>query len=472
MKYFRNDSIRDRNFLIVFLGLLAGLALSSCATTQSTIPARSEFNIPKVDSTYSLKPSEVKSDDEREIVPVSLEEAIEMALLNNPKLQALYTRFEQLSLTNAQVSSLPDPKINYTQFVKGIQTRTGEQEFIFGVSQTFPWFGALRLRGEIADRKALQALEEYRIAMLDIRKQVSETVYRLDYEKAAVELVKEDRAALEESLEVVSALYTTAQRSREALLKAQTELAMVENELTAFPARISALESELNFLLHDDRHIVIRDSFSREERLLSDISDVSLIELAIQERPELKRISLDREIAGLEYELARKDDYPDVTLGLNYIGIGNSPMNPIDEGEDAWNIGIGLNVPIPNARRKAVKRIAYKKRTEAEYSKLSQEDQIEKEIASIIPELKALQQQRSILQTNLIPLAKETFEASRISYESSRATFLDLLDAQRTYIKVRADLLKVQRDYRLAAVKLERAIGSIITVPQNEEEPS
>ncbi|MBN2326838.1 MAG: TolC family protein [Candidatus Omnitrophica bacterium] len=472
MNHFLIDSIRNRNLWIIFPGLLAGLALSSCATMQSAVPARSDITIPKIDSTRALEPSKAESFNVREAVSVTLEGAIETALLNNPRLQAIYARFEGLSLRNPQVSSLPDPKINYSQFVEGVQTRTGEQEFIIGVSQTLPWFGELRLQGEIADRKARQALEEYRLAMLDIRKQVSEAVYRLNYEKAAMELAEEDRATLEQSLEVASALYATAQRSREAVLKAQTELARVENELTGYPARIAALESELSSLLHDDRRIDILDSFPETDRWLSGIGLNALIEAAKQERPEMRHIELDREIADLEYELARKDDYPDVTLGVNYIGIGNSPTNPVDEGDDAWNIGIGINIPIPNARRKAAKRIAHTMQAEAEYRKLAQEDQIEKEIASILPELEALQQQQSILQTNLIPLAQETFEAGRISYESGRASFLDLLDAQRTYIKVRADLLKVQRDHRLAAVRLERAIGGVIADPRNEEEPS
>lgn len=459
MKHFPKCSFRNRNFLVLLLPLMVGLTSLSCTTNQMAIPSRAEIHINTVDAKNWPKRPKEQSSNERETLSVSLEEAVDMALMHNPKLQTLYAHFEQLSLHNARDSSLPDPKINYSQFVDAIQTRTGEQEFIIGVSQTFPWFGQLRLKGEMADYQALQALETYKIAMLDIRKQVLETAYRLDYEKAAMELAQEDRAALEKSLEVVSALYTSAQRGREALLKTQTELALIENELTAYPARIAALESELSSLLFDPRRIVIQHASYKEDRQLTEIPVHSLIDRAKQERPEMKRISLEQDIAHLEYDLAKKDDYPDITLGMHYIGIGNSPANPSNEGDDAWNIGIGFNIPIPNARRNAMKQIAITKQTKTGYKKQSLEERIQKEITSILPELKALQQQQSILQTNLIPLAEEAFEASRISYESGRATFLDLLDAQRTYIRVRADLLKVQRDFHLAIANLERAIG-------------
>lgn len=458
------------NSLFNISGVTAALLFfTSCASNPIAIPKRESLAVSTIEFPIQSETQEYSNTQD---VVYTLEQAIEQALLNNPRLQSLYSRFEQLSLQTPQVTSLPDPKLSYSQFVEGIQTRTGEQEFIIGVNQTFPWFGELELQGQIADTKAFQALEDYRTAMLDIREQVSTAIYQLAYQQKALELTNEDKDTLEQALEAVTSLYTTGQRGREALLKTQTELAIIENELVAIPAKMEVLKSDLASLLHLDHSIEIDAQFSQDTTLPSEIDVNALIDLATQSRPELKRISLEKDIAALEHGLAEKDDYPDVTLGVNYIGIGESPANPSDEGEDAWNIAMSFNIPIPNARRKAAKEMAKTKAAEAEFKLQSQVDQIEKELSSTLAELRSLQEQQSILETNLIPLAKETFDASRISYESGRATILDLLDAQRTYIHVRKELLTVQRDTRISIAKLERQVGGIIQYPNDEEAQS
>ena len=107
--------------------------------------------------------------------PFKLEQAIKQALHSNPELLAAYSEFEAKLKEIPQVTSLPDPMFSYTQFVEEVQTRTGEQDFILGLSQKFPWFGKLALKGKLKDAEARMALEEYRAAMLNVIQQVSKT---------------------------------------------------------------------------------------------------------------------------------------------------------------------------------------------------------------------------------------------------------------------------------------------------------
>ncbi len=197
-----------------------------------------------------------------------------------------------------------------------------------------------------------------------------------------------------------------------------------------------------------------------------------LVEKALSIRPEKEKARLALDRSRIERELARKDDYPDFTFGVNYIGIGDNPAgNPGDEGQDAWNVSAGINIPIPNARRRAAKKQAELREQEAEQRILAVEDRIRGEIESTVPRLRTLESQRAVLINSLLPLAEEAFAASQASYESGRASFLDLLDSQRTYITVRRDLLRIQRDYLLATARLERAIGGTLTPLQVEQNP-
>ena len=395
---------------------------------------------------------------------LTLEEALETAILHNPTLQADYARFESLLLEIPQVASLEDPHISYTQFVEEIQTRTGEQEFLIGVSQMFPWFGKRALRGDLAKSKAMEALEVYRIRLLDIRKQVSRIYHQLAYEQAAYDLSLEDRETLRQSLEAASALYASGRRGRQALLKAQTELVLTENELLGFPPRIIALKERIQFLLGGEGLIIVppfSNSFTERARLL--YVETALAK-AFFRRPELAQLDQKHKQGKISYEIAELDYYPDFILGIGYVGVGGRPDNPddspSDEGEDAWNVSIGLNIPIPNARRRAARKQALKDQQQAELEREALEDQIRYDVASIIPTLRALEDQFEVIRDNLLPLAEEASATARVEYEAGNATFLDLLDADRTLIQARRDLLRIQRDTFLALTDLERAIGA------------
>lgn len=408
---------------------------------------------------------------------LTLDEAIETALLNNPSLRADFAKFEAAALRVPQVSELPDPRVTYTQFVQSVQTRTGEQQFIASVSQAFPWFGELRLQGRIAKSEAMQVLQDYRAQMLDVRRDVTQAWHRLAYEQAAETLALEDKETLESSLDAAAALYSTGQRTRGALLKAQTELARVENDLIGYPARIAALHQELGRLLYVDQLVAVPPLNSGGGEPMALPSAEDLIAEAYAFRPEIERYRLREKQAILQHDLAQKDYYPDFSLGLNYIGIGSRPDNPMgaaapdDEGEDAWNVAVGFNIPLPNARRRAAKQQAVKQREEAEWRRIATETKVAEEIRSVSSRLRSLEAQLRVLEDNLLPLAAETYSTNQAAYTSSQATFLDLLDAQRTLIAVRRDLLQTRRDYLLATAELERAAGGTLTSSIQKDKP-
>lgn len=447
--------------IFVFPGLSIGLA--ACASVPPAAPDRGELRPAYVTTSLDERQSEVSNRISLTSESLTLELAIETAFLNNPNLQAEFAAFEAAALEVPQASSLDDPRVTYLQFVEGVQTRTGEQQFVAGVSQMFPWFGKLELRGDIARSDALQALQRYRSLMLDIRYEVQRAWYLLAYEKATQNLAEDDKRTIEQTVEVAAAQYSSGQRSRGSLLQSQAELARIENELAGYPSRISEIEQTLAKLLFTGSVDVpaLSDSFANEV----DLPDAELlISEAVSLRPEIERFRLREQQADFRHELAEKEYYPDMTFGLNYIGIGNNPrMSPSDEGNDAWGVSVGFNIPIPNARRRAAKEQALLEKEEAEWRRIAAESETEEAVRSILPRLTSLDQQLNIQRNNLIPLAEEAYATNQANYTSGRATFIELLDAQRTMTAVKRDLLRTHRDYLLAIADLERTVGGKLT---------
>lgn len=450
--------------LFALFGLVAGM--SACAATPPAVPDRSEIRPPAIGSNSQPTAARPPVREAKTTGTLTLAAAIETALLNNPGLRAEFAALEASVLEVPQASSLMDPQLSH--MVDGIFEGDDGRNFESELSQSIPWFGKLRLRGDVARSEALQVLQDYRAKVLDVRLQVQQAWYRLAYEQAALALAEEDQRTIEQSLESAAALYSTGERGRGSLLQSQTELARIENELAGYPGRIAALRQELALLLFVDQlsPVPALSDALLEEIALPDAE--ALIAEAITLRPEIERFRLEESQADLQHELARRDYYPDFMVGVRYMGEGAAPSSSAAFGDsgggmDEWGVAVGINIPIPNARRRAAKEQALRKREEAEWRRIAAESTAEQGVRGLLPRLTSLQRQLDILRENLMPLAEEAYVTNQTGYTSGQTTFLELLDSQRTLIAVRRDLLQARRDYLLIITELERAVGGSLT---------
>jgi outer membrane protein TolC len=172
------------------------------------------------------------------------------------------------------------------------------------------------------------------------------------------------------------------------------------------------------------------------------------------------------------YALAGKDYWPDVTLGVNYIGIGDRPDDPAvapsGQGDDAWNVVVMFNIPLPNARRTARLEQARKKEEAARYQQEALGLEIQETLHTLGTRLKSLDDQLHIYEQSLLPLAQETFNTSQTEYLAGMGSFLELLDSERTLLETRFSFLRLVRDYRLALADLERTVGARLDVDARE----
>jgi cobalt-zinc-cadmium efflux system outer membrane protein len=63
------------------------------------------------------------------------------------------------------------------------------------------------------------------------------------------------------------------------------------------------------------------------------------------------------------------------------------------------------------------------------------------------------------LQKSIIPLAEETLAVTEQGYRSGRFSLLELLDAQRSLIDLRSQLVANAAAYQLHVIEIERLLG-------------
>jgi outer membrane protein TolC len=90
------------------------------------------------------------------------------AAQNNPGLEAAFNQWKAALEKVPQIKALPDPRFSYSYFIEQVETRVGPQRQRVGISQVFPMFGKLKLRGGMAMDAAEAERQKYEQAKLNL----------------------------------------------------------------------------------------------------------------------------------------------------------------------------------------------------------------------------------------------------------------------------------------------------------------
>ena len=74
-----------------------------------------------------------------------------------------------------------------------------------------------------------------------------------------------------------------------------------------------------------------------------------------------------------------------------------------------------------------------------------------------------------LYQDVIIPQAQQTVETIKTNYETNRATFLNLVDSERTLLRFELDYYKALVAFEKGQADLERAVGTALLVSGHEE---
>ncbi len=141
----------ERRILRRMVLLFAALVLGACAGGPEP---RSPSPVTTADPPPAAAP-------EPTLPPIgedaSLEDCRAHAALASPRLRAGFETWRAALERIPQVGSLPDPRFTFAWFVRSVETRVGPQKRRYALHQTFPWFGTLSLREDVASLNARAA---------------------------------------------------------------------------------------------------------------------------------------------------------------------------------------------------------------------------------------------------------------------------------------------------------------------------
>ncbi len=395
--------------------------------------------------------------------PASVQQLVAYAVANNPEIAAARSKAEGLLWRVPQARSLDDPMLTTTVFLESIQTAAGPQDAMLSLSQKLPWFGKLTARGEIAYRDAQVAFAELANVELGVVEQVKLAYYELYFVDQAIFVYRGLEPKIKDVISSTNSRYETndPKVGLESVLQAEVTLHKLQITLAELEqARLKAV-ARLAKALHVPQGQALEIQTQLYRTTLPQQVDtlVAMVEYC-HPQLEARRQAYARDDWSIA--LAQKNYWPDVNFGFNWNAIGSSGLSPVANGDDAYSLMVGVNLPVYRGKREAAVQEAQYRTWQSAHQYEATRDTLRAQVEQLHAQAIGHDRVLRILSEDIIRKAEQTFDLSIEAYRVDRIEFQQLIDNYENLLRFRVAhyLRTVRREQAIA--QLERAVGCAV----------
>lgn len=383
---------------------------------------------------------------------ITLNEAVETALKNNPNLTVYEYEIESLEKQKLQAGLIPNPEANFEaeNFLGGKELSGFKgSEFTLSASQLFELGGKRSSRINLAESEVTSMKGEYELRKLELISNVKEvflSLYRIskqiDLQKQFIKLNEEILATVTKRVEAGRTSPAEESKVKVALINSRIELDRLQRQSLSASSTLSSLlgttarQYEPVFDFYEN--IV---SLPNREDVIDSLEQIPLINI----------IESERVLRSAKLELEKSQALPDLTIsgGVRYLNELNT---------NSFIAGVSMPIPFFNTNQGNIQ--------SAEVL-LQQVDEIKNaRILSVVSNINSsfnnllCAYNNSIrLKEEIIPESEKAYEITKQGYLQGRFAFIDLLDAQRTLFDTEAHYLLELADYYKSLIELENLTG-------------
>jgi outer membrane protein, heavy metal efflux system len=280
--------------------------------------------------------------------PLALDELVRTALERNPKIAAAAREAEAYSYRILPARTLPDPMVEFSlknmglsEFTVGMDPMSGVG---FSLSQTFPFPGKLRLKGDIARK----AYERKRTVMdsdrLEVLRDLKTAYFDLFFSRKSIEILERQKRLLDQALKLTESRYAVGSGVQSDIFKAQIEISRMDEMIIPMREMAKAQEARINLLLDyaPDRPLGM-PAVSETAVLTLTLAEIE--RRAVGASPMVRDALLMVEENEKMVAMAKREFYPDfrISAGWEYRG----------KLIDMYEVMAGLEIPLYAKRRQA-----------------------------------------------------------------------------------------------------------------------
>ena len=372
-----------------------------------------------------------------------------LVLVKNPDIKSAYQRLQAELKQYKQIQQLDDLLQQYQSFTQNLNLHTSNQKGLKAKkASTIP--NSLALKGEIVEKSIQQAAIALEQTIQTVLTKTRVTYFEWHYFNQAHAIVAENVALLERLSEVTEQVYNTTKASLDTVLVLQNDTASSKNRLQTMNAQAQVRWLRLSQLLNLDYQLPFSShSITMKHRLTADKN--AGIKTGLTQATAIQAVKLRLDKMALLIQLAETKIYPDFSLNPSgFKPAFNASKKPKNNTKFLSNQAYLLEM---------------KQRHQALLSSL---DNVKNNTIDAINvayfNYDDSHRQYNLYQQTLIPNTKSQFEIQQSLYETGQSSYSNMIKAYKIYLDARLTQATLQRDWHIAASRLERLIGDSIVI--------
>jgi cobalt-zinc-cadmium efflux system outer membrane protein len=421
----------------MFMALL--LAAAACATTApreavppgALAPPPAAPPPPPADRGAASAPGPI----------LTLDEAVDLALANNPALAQAAWTVEVGGARVVQAGLWPNPQAGLTiEDVGGTGTKSGAEqaETTLRLAQRFEVGGQRAARVDAATRGRDLSAWDVAGARLDVVAATAQAFYdvlgaqeRLALADQAVALGEQVVASVSRLVEAGREPIAETTRAEVALAAARIDRAQVQRDLATARERLAAQWGA---------------DGSAIERVDGRLADGrtppsgSALEARLTENPDLARWATELAEREAHVTLEERRAIPDVTLEAGYRRFE-------DTSDSGFVFGVFVPLPVLDRNQGGIAAAQHELAAAREAQRVAQV-RARAALREAQAELVTAHDEVAALRDTILPNATRVFDSVKNGYAEGRYRYLDVVDTQRTLVATRERLVRALTDYR------------------------
>lgn len=388
----------------------------------------------------------------------SLDEAIQRAIANNPRLKAASLQTEQEITQKGSSWNLPNTNFSLTH---GQYNSVFDDDNQFNISQNFAFPTVYSNQNKLAKAK-IEASEWMRTATQnEMVRQVKSVWYTLLLEKSKRDLLLDQDSIYESFVRAATLRYETGESNLLEKATAESQVAEIKMLLEQNRSDIEIFQTHLGILLNDEElvDIAAQELKTRELKILLENSDLSA-------NPTLAWFQQQIEVAKREKSLEQSRFMPDFSIGYFNQSL-NGPNqdingNPINytSSDRFTGVQVGIAIPIFGAKShiSSIKKSELKmQESEARYEAASNE--LKGEMTSLVQQFNKFQNSLEFYQTNALPQAELILTQAQKGFESGAIGYVEYTQGLSRSLDVRFKYLDLLDQYNQTIIQIEFISG-------------
>ena len=398
-------------------------------------------------------------------IDMTLDKCIELALGNNPQINAAFHDILASDSRIKQVWSNYFPQVSWqTGYTRIRQLQLSDA---LGKNLTFNYFilGQVTLQQMLYDfgvtqNQATIKRLDYEAYKTTLGATINDVIYQTKDAYYNLLFAFENKRVAEDTVKKFEMFYNQAKAFYEIGMNPKVDVTIAEVNLSNAKLQLIQADNAVNLAvarLNNVMGVPFIDKYNVQERLKYQPVDITFnqsIEIARDARPELKLAELKVESANQTLKLVKKSYFPTLSIeGQLQVGGKSWTSN------HGYNLGGYLNFPTVNGMliKNEIQEARYLYDKEIANAKNTQ-NQIYLEIQNAYLMLEEKKNQMPVAMLG-VKQAKENYELSYGRYRVGEANPTELKDAQINYQQAQLSYYNALYQYNSAKASLEKAIG-------------